>query len=222
MELEEFTRSNAPEEGGTGFQKENARLLDVPVDGTVMVKAGTMIAYTGEMTFTGRSSAEGGITGFVKEAVSGEGTPVMEAEGSGHLYVADQGKKVQVLDLDADESISVNGNDVLAFESRIDYEINTIGSLSGAAAGGLTNVYLSGPGQAALTTHGDPLVMTPPVYTDPDATVAWSTNLSPSIATNKAIEIGQTSGEGMQMEFTGSEGFVVVQPHEEGGQTHGQ
>lgn len=222
MELEEFTQSNAPAEGGTGFQKENARLLDVPVEGSVMVKAGTMIAYTGEITFTGKSSAEGGLTGFVKEAVSGEGTPVMEAEGSGHLYVADQGKKVQILDLDADESISVNGADVLAFESDIDYEINTIGSLSGAAAGGLTNVYLSGPGQVAITTHGDPLVMTPPVRTDPDATVAWSTNLSPSIATNKAIEIGQTSGERMQMEFTGSEGFVVVQPHEEGGQTHGQ
>ncbi|MFB6160157.1 MAG: AIM24 family protein [Haloferacaceae archaeon] len=222
MDLTEFTQSNAPAEGGDGFQKENNRLLDVPVEGTAMIKAGTMVAYTGEMTFTGKSSAEGGITGFVKEAVSSEGTPVMEAEGSGHLYVADQGKKVQVLDLDAGESISVNGNDVLAFESAVDYEINTVGSLSGAAAGGLTNVYLTGPGQVAVSTHGNPLVMTPPVVTDPDATVAWSTDLSPSITTNKAIEIGQTSGESLQMEFTGSTGFVVVQPYEEGGQRQGQ
>lgn len=218
MQLEEFTRANAPTEGADGFKKENKRLLDIPVDGTVMVKAGSMIGYTGEMTFTGKSSAEGGLTGFVKDAVTNEGTPVMEAEGNGHLYVADRSKKVQVLDLDADEAISVNGNDVLAFESTVDYEIGTIGGLSEAAAGGLTNVYLSGPGQVAISTHGDPLVVTPPVVTDPDATVAWSTDCSPSVGTNKAIEIGQNSGETVQMEFTGSEGFVVIQPHEEGGQ----
>jgi uncharacterized protein (AIM24 family) len=216
MELSEFARSNAPTEGGDGFRTENNRLLDIPLDGTVTVKAGAMIAYTGEMTFTGRSSAEGGITGFVKEAVSSEGTPVMEAEGQGHLYVADRGKKVQIIDLGADESLSVNGDDVLAFESTVDYEIGTVGGLSEAAAGGLTNVYLDGPGTVAISTHGDPLVVTPPVVTDPDATVAWSTALSPSVTTNKAIEIGQTSGESIQMSFDGSEGFVVLQPHEEG------
>ena len=218
MNLDEFTQSNAPVENADGFQKENNRILDIPLDGTVMLKAGSMIAYTGDVTFTGKSSAEGGLTGLVKEAVSGEGTPVMEAEGRGHLYVAEQSKKVQVLDLDAGEAISVNGNDVLAFESSVDYEINTVGSLSGVAAGGLTNVFLTGPGQVAITTHGDPLVMAPPVFTDPDATVAWSTNLSPSIATNKKLEIGQTSGETIQMEFTGSDGFVVIQPYEEGSQ----
>jgi uncharacterized protein (AIM24 family) len=218
MKLDEFTEANAPKTGGDGFQRENKRLLDIALDGTVMVKAGSMIGYTGEMTFTGKSSAEGGITGFVKDAITDEGTPVMEAEGSGHLYVADQGKKVQILDLNSEESISVNGNDVLAFESTVNYEIGTIGGLSEAAAGGLTNVYLTGPGAVAITTHGDPLVVTPPVTTDPDATVAWSTNLSPSVATNKAIEIGQQSGETIQMEFTGSEGFVVIQPYEEGSQ----
>lgn len=219
MDLQAFTRSNGPAEGATGFQKENNRLLGISLDGSAMVKAGSMVAYTGEVTFTGKSSAEGGLTGFVKEAVSSEGTPVMEAEGRGHLYVAENGKKIQVLDLDEDESISVNGEDVLAFESTVDYEINTVSSLSGMAAGGLTNVYLTGPGEVAISTHGDPLVLTPPVFTDPDATVAWSANLSPSIQTNKTFEIGQTSGEAIQMEFTGSEGFVVVQPNEEGSVT---
>ena len=218
MNLDEFVDANAPQESSDGFQKVNKRLLEIPFEGTVMVKAGSMIAYTGDATFTGKSSAEGGIAGFVKDAVSGEGTPIMEAEGSGTLYVAEQGKKVQILSLDADESISVNGTDILAFEKEIDYEISTVGGLSQAAAGGLTNVFLTGPGEVAVTTHGDPVVMTPPVTTDPDATVAWSANLSPSIGTNKTIEIGQTSGEQLQMQFTGSKGFVVVQPYEEGGQ----
>ncbi|MDS0476901.1 AIM24 family protein [Natrinema sp. 1APR25-10V2] len=222
MDLQESMQSNGPVEGGDGFQKETNRFLNIPLDGRVMIKAGSMIAYTGDITFTGKSSAEGGITGFVKEAVSGEGTPIMEAEGNGHLYVAEQEKKVQVLELDQGESISVNSDDVLAFESSIDYEINTVNSISGMAAGGLINVYLTGPGELALTTHGDPLVMTPPVFTDPDATVAWSANLSPSFETNKMIEIGQTSGESIQMEFTGSDGFVVIQPNEEGSVTQSQ
>jgi uncharacterized protein (AIM24 family) len=218
MDLSEFVRSNAPAGGGSGFQLENSKLLDIELDGTVMTKVGSMVAFTGDVTFTGKASAEGGLTGIVKEAVTSEGTPVMEAEGSGHLYVADQGKKIQVLDLDQGESVSINGNDVLAFESRVDYEIGTVSSISGVAAGGLTNVFLTGPGQIAITTHGDPLVLAPPVKTDPSATVAWSANLSPSVAKNKRIEIGQTSGEAIQMEFTGSEGFVVVQPYEEGAQ----
>ena len=218
MDLSEFVEANDDTAGGTGFQKANNRLLKIPVDGMVTVKAGSMIAYTGDLTFSGKSSAEGGIAGFVKDAVTDEGTPVMEAEGSGSLYVAEQSKKVQVLSLESGDSISVNGTDVLAFEESVDYEINTIGSLSGAAAGGLTNVFLTGPGDVAISTHGDPFVMTPPVTTDPDATVAWSADLSPSIGSNKLIEIGQQSGEQFQMEFTGSEGFVVVQPHEEGGQ----
>ncbi|MBZ6496823.1 AIM24 family protein [Natrinema longum] len=214
MKRDQFRRSNTPQEEHDGFRKENTRLLAVPVDGTVLIKASSMIAYTGEIAFTGKSSAEGGLTGYLKDAASGEGTPIMEAEGSGHLYVADRGKELQVLELAEGESISINGDDILAFESSIDYEIETIENLSAAAVGGLTNVSLTGPGEIALSTHGEPLVVTPPVTTDPDATVAWSTNLSPSFEVAKKFEIGQTTGEAIQMAFTGSDGFVVVQPHE--------
>ena len=218
MNVDQFTSEHAPTDTDETFQIENSYTLDITVDGTVMVKAGSMVSYTGDITFTGKSSAEGGVTGLIKEAVTSEGTPVMEAEGNGHLYVADQGKKVRTLDLDTGESISLNGDDILAFESRVDYEISTIDSISGAVSGGLTNVYLTGPGTVALSTHGDPLVLTPPVKTDPNATVAWDGDLSPSVAMNKTFEIGQTSGEGVQMEFTDSDGFVVVQPYEETGQ----
>jgi uncharacterized protein (AIM24 family) len=106
---------------------------------------------------------------------------------------------------------------VLAFEDDIDYEIGTIGSLGGASAAGLTNVFLSGPGMIAITTHGDPLVLHPPVRTDPSATVAWSGDLTPSINSDRSLSdsIGQSSGETYQMDFDGDSGFVVVQPFEE-------
>lgn len=217
MDVDEFTKSNAPDESAETFELENSKLLDIDVDGYVTVKAGSMIAYTGDISFTGKSSAEGGLTGFIKESITAEGTPVMKAEGQGHLYVADQGKKVQILHLDEGEDISVNGDDVLAFESSVSYEIGTISGFGGASAAGLTNVYLEGPGNIAITSHGDPLVLTPPVRTDPSATVAWSGHLSPGAHRDHNLKdmIGQSSGESYQMDFSGNEGYVIVQPFEE-------
>jgi len=49
----------------------------------------------------------------------------MEATGTGHP-IWRIGKKIQLLELDAGQSISVNGNDVLAFESSVNYEIRTV------------------------------------------------------------------------------------------------
>jgi uncharacterized protein (AIM24 family) len=216
MDLDQFAAEHVPAESDEPFQRENSYTLDVAVDGSVMAKVGSMIAYTGDLEFTGKASAEGGITGFLKEAATGEGTPVMTVEGRGHAYLADQGKKIQVLELDADESVTVNGEDVLAFESDLSYEIGTIDSLAGSFAGGFSNVYLQGPGYVALTTHGDPLVVEPPVATDPAATVAWS-GTSPDVEVNTSLSdmVGQESGERFQMEFRGEDGFVIVQPYEE-------
>jgi uncharacterized protein (AIM24 family) len=216
MDVDQFKTENAPTESDQTFQLENSYTLDVAVDGSIMAKAGAMIAYTGNLSFTGQASAEGGITGIIKEAATSEGTPIMSVEGTGHVYLADSEKKVQVLELDRGESITVNGEDVLAIESSVDYEISSMDSLAGAFAGGFTNVYLQGPGHVAITTHGDPIVMEPPVTTDPSATVAWS-NTSPNVEVNKNLSdmIGQESGERFQMDFGGAGGFVVVQPYEE-------
>jgi uncharacterized protein (AIM24 family) len=216
MDIEQFKSQHAPTESDETFQLENSYTLDVAVDGSVKAKAGSMIAHTGDLSFTGQASAEGGITGFIKEAATNEGTPVMEIEGDGHVYLADNEKKIQTLRLDDGDAITVNGEDVLAFESQVSYEISTIDSLAGSFAGGFTNVYLEGPGYVALTTHGDPIVLEPPVSTDPSATVAWS-GTSPDVDVNASLSdmIGQESGERFQMNFGGNDGFVVVQPYEE-------
>jgi uncharacterized protein (AIM24 family) len=217
MDVDDFVETNAPKDDHDTFQLENGKLLDINVDGTVLAKAGSMVAFDGDLSFAGKSNAEGGLTGYIKSKATSEGTPVMEVSGQGSVYLADQAKEIQLLTLDADESISVNGNDVLAFEEQVDYEISTIGSLGGASAAGLTNVFLSGPGTVAITTHGEPLVLQPPVRTDPNATVAWSADCSPSVEANRSLGdiIGQSSDERYQLTFDGPDGFVVVQPFEE-------
>ncbi|QSG12468.1 AIM24 family [Halapricum desulfuricans] len=73
------------------------------------------------------------------------------------MYLADDKKQVQLLELKADESITVNGADALALERRIDCDISKIDSLAGACAGGFTNVYLDyvvGHPYEELERHG--------------------------------------------------------------------
>ena len=218
MDIDQFATEKSTTETEAPFQLENKYTLDVSVDGSILAKAGSMVAFTGDLSFTGKSSAEGGITGFIKQAATGEGTPVMTVEGQGHVYLADSEKKIQLLDLDAEDSITVNGEDILAFESDVSYEITSMDSLAGSFAGGFTNVSLSGPGYVAITTHADPIVLTPPVSTDPSATVAWS-GTTPDVQVNKNLSdmVGQESGERFQMDFGGNSGFVIVQPYEEHG-----
>jgi uncharacterized protein (AIM24 family) len=92
--------------------------------------------------------------------------------------------------------------------------------VAGMAGGGLFNVRLSGTGLVAITTHYEPitLMVTPnaPVFTDPNATVAWSSGLTPEIKTDISFKtlLGRGSGESIQLMFKG-DGWVVVQPYEE-------
>ena len=111
MSRQRFRSEHVPTDSAGTLQSENDYTLDVAVDGSVLAKAGSMIAYDGNLSFTGRASVEGGITGFLKETATGEGTPVMAIEGDGHAYLADRRKKVQVLEPDADEAVTVNGED---------------------------------------------------------------------------------------------------------------
>ena len=178
-----------------------------------------MVGYVGNVNFERQGMLSGGLGNLLKKAISGEGTKLMKAEGTGRLYVADNGKKVRILHLD-NESISVNGNDILAHDQSIKSDIKMLKSIAGVMAGGLFQVKLSGTGHIAITTHGHPLTLlvTPenPVFTDPNATVAWSGNLTPELKTNVSLKslIGRGSGEEFQMKFSGN-GWVLIQPYEE-------
>jgi len=218
--LDEFVRRSSEKDRGQGlFELESERLLEVNLDGMVWTKKGSMVAYVGDVKFTREGILEHGIGKFLKKALTGEGTQLTKAEGEGKVYLADAGKKVTILELE-DDAIFVNANDVLAFEDGIEHDIRMMRKITGMLAGGLFNMKLSGTGMIAITTHYDPLTLRvrpgQPVCTDPNATVAWSSGLSPGFKTDVSLKtfFGRGSGESIQMLFEG-DGFVVIQPYEE-------
>jgi len=218
--LQEFVEQTGQRDLKQGiFELERERLLEVNLNGMVWTKLGSMVSYQGQIKFTREGVFEQGLGNFFKKALTGEGTSLTRAEGVGKLYLADSGKKVNVLQLDGD-AICVNGNDVLAFESSLKYEIKMMKKIAGMLSGGLFHVRMEGRGLLAITSHYDPLTLRvqpgQPVFTDPNATVAWSGGLNPQLHTDVSLKtfFGRGSGESFQMRFEGT-GFVVVQPYEE-------
>lgn len=219
--IAQFVAATAQKDEARGkFELENPYTLEVNLDGRVWCKAGAMIGYVGGIRFTRQGLMEQGLGNMLKSMVSSEGVTLMKMEGTGRVYLADAGKRVQILELGAGEQIYVNGNDLLALEDGMKYEIKMMRRVAGMASGGLFNVRVTGPGVLAMTTHYNPITLrvtaAEPVFTDPNATVAWSGSLSPEIHTDISFKtlLGRGSGETFQLRFQG-EGWVVLQPYEE-------
>jgi uncharacterized protein (AIM24 family) len=218
--LDDFISATSESDKGHGlFEKETERLLEVNLNGRVNMKKGAMVAYEGEIKFTREGALDQGMGGFLKKAISGEGMQITYADGQGKLYLADAGKKVSIIQLKG-ESLYVNGNDMLAFESGLNHKISMMRKMAAMMSGGLFNIHISGEGMLAITSHYEPRTLRvqpgKPVITDPNATVAWSGNLQPEFKTDVSLKtfVGRGSGESVQMKFDG-DGFVVIQPYEE-------
>jgi uncharacterized protein (AIM24 family) len=195
------------------FALQNPRMLRVQVDGDVMARQGSMVAYQGEMDFAYQGS--GGVGRFLKKALTGEGLPLMRVTGRGDLFLADDANEVHLITLEGD-AITVNGRNVLAFDSALEWDIRRVEGAS-MMSGGVFNTVLSGTGQVAVLAYGTPVVLAvdAPTYADMQAAVAWSTTLSTSVrrTASAGALIGRGSGEAFQLSFAG-EGFVVVQASE--------
>ena len=218
--LQDFLNATAERDRpGDVFELESDRMLEVNVNGRVWSKLGAMVAYRGQVRFNREGALEGGLGKALKKFVSGEVAPLVKIDGQGKVYLADEGKHITILLLQ-DDTIHVNGNDLLAFEDTVSYDITMHRRIAGMMAGGLFSVRLTGQGLVALMSHGHPLTLrcsaADPITTDPNATIAWSGNLSPELKTDISFRtlIGRGGGETFQMHFRG-DGFVVVQPYEE-------
>ena len=203
-------------ETGEPFTLQNPRLLKVELSETsVVARNGAMVAYQGDVRFEHKG---GGIGRLLKKAATGEQLRLMEASGSGELFLASQAMLVHVLRL-AGESLTVSGANILAFETGIDWDVARVkGGTAGMLAGGLFNIHLSGTGLVALLSDGEPLrldVSEAPTFADPQAAIAWSGGVTTSLKTDVQAKslIGMGSGESVQVGFSGR-GWVLVQPSE--------
>ncbi len=195
------------------FTLQNSSLLKVRLENdTVQAKLGSMVAYQGGVRFEHQS---GGLGRFFKKAVTGEGVKLMACTGTGDLFLAQDARKIMVIDLD-NERMTVNGDSILAFEGNVDWDIQRVEG-AGRLAGGLFNVVLQGTGKVALTSHGEPVLLdtSQPTFADPDSAIAWSGNVRTSVRSDVSFKtfLGRGSGETFQIAFEGP-GWVLIQPSE--------
>jgi uncharacterized protein (AIM24 family) len=195
------------------FTLQNTAMLKVVLEGDqIQARVGSMVAYQGELRFEYQS---GGLGRFFKKAMTGEGVKLMTATGTGDLFLAHDKRKVMILDLE-NERMTVNGDNVLAIEPGIDWDIHRVEG-AGRLSGGLFNVVLHGTGKVAVTSDGEPVLLdtSRPTLADPESAVAWSGNVRTGIKSDVSFKTftGRGSGESFQMSFEGP-GWVLIQPSE--------
>src|ERR687898_3271868 len=211
------TLSNFREvESQNAFSLQNSKLLKVELNQvTIQAKLGSMVAYQGDVHF--EHAGSGGLGRMLKKAVSGEGTQLMKISGTGEVFLADQAQDVHLIYLEND-AITVNGPNLLAFDSGIDWDIHRVQGASGMMGGGLFNMSLQGTGWVAILSDGPPVLLNvaaAPTFADAQAAITWSSGVATSLKTDFKMKdlVGRGSGETLQMSFAG-QGWVLVQPSE--------
>ena len=209
----QFAESQAP-----GIQKQGGKMCRVGLQGEVYARAGSMVAYQGQLQFDALGS--GGLARFVKQKLTGESVPLMKVSGQGDLFLADAAQDVHLIDLDGSDGLTINGANVLAFDPTLSYDVRRVSGAGMSSSAGLFNCVFTGVGRIAVTTKGQPVVLSvdQPTYADPQAAVAWSSSLQTGVQANDSFGLGtllgRTTGERFTLSFSGR-GFVVVQASEE-------
>ena len=204
------------QESTESFSLQNSKLLKVELNQvTIQAKVGSMVAYQGEVTF--EHAGSGGMGRLIKKAVTGEGQSLMKITGSGEVFLADQAQDIHLVYLENDK-VTVNGPNLLAFDSGIDWDIERVQGASGMMGGGLFNTSLQGTGWVAILSDGPPVLLnvaSAPTFADAQAAITWSSGVTTSMKTDFKMKdlIGRGSGEQIQMAFSG-QGWVLVQPSE--------
>src|SRR2546421_12973832 len=214
-----FAAENMEKESAqAGMRLQNSKMLKVELSGEMMARTGAMVAYQGQVQFQALGS--GGLGKWVKYKLTGEGVPLMKMTGRGDVFLADRASDIHLIDIEPGDAITINGANVLAFDSTVQYDIKMVQGLGMFSSAGMFNCVFSGQGRIAITTKGTPVVMNvdQPTFADPQAAICWSATLQTGYHRADQLGIGtllgRTTGEAFTMSFAG-QGFVVVQPSEE-------
>ena len=198
------------------FSLQNPKLLKIRLEqGEIQAKNGSMVAYQGDVSF--EHAGSGGMGRLLKKVATGEGASLMKMSGTGEVFLADQAQEIHLLQLE-NEKITVNGPNLLAFDSDITWDIERVKGASGMMSGGLFNTALRGTGFVAILSDGPPVLLdvaSAPTFADAQAAITWSEGVTTSIKTDIKFKslIRGGSGETFQMAF-GGQGWVLVQPSE--------
>jgi len=210
--LQQFAETKSTE----AFALQNDRLLKVSLrDHDIQAKLGSMVAYQGEVKF--EHAGSGGMARFVKKIATGEDVKFMKCSGSGELFLAQFAQEIHIVQMQ-DEEMTCNGQNLLAFDAGIDWDIKRVEGGGGLLTGGLFNVSLKGSGYVAFLSDGPPVLLDiseAPTFADPSAAIIWSSTVRTSIKSDITLKTltGRASGETLQVAFEGS-GWVLIQPSE--------
>ncbi|MFJ4777315.1 AIM24 family protein [Streptomyces sp. NPDC088762] len=198
-----------------GMTLQNAKSVKYAVNGEMLARQGSMVAFRGNLQFERKGQ---GIGGMLKRAVTGEGLALMSVRGQGEAWFAHQGGNCFIIDFEPGDALTINGRNVLCFDPTLSYEIKMLKG-AGMTGGGLFNSLFTGTGKLAVVCDGNPIVIPvtaqSPVYVDTDAVVGWSAQLETGLHRSQSVGsmIRGGSGEAVQLSLRG-EGFVIVRPSE--------
>ncbi|MFE7777203.1 AIM24 family protein [Streptomyces sp. NPDC057445] len=216
MKSDLFATENMAQQATTpGMSLQNAKSIKYAVNGEMHARQGSMIAFRGNLQFERKGQ---GIGGMLKRAVTGEGLPLMAVRGQGEAWFAHEAENCFIVDIEHGDALTINGRNVLCFDSTLSYEIRTVKG-AGMTGGGIFNSVFTGYGKLGVICEGNPIVIPvtaqQPVYVDTDAVVGWSAQLNTSLHRSQSFGsmIRGGSGEAVQLMLQG-EGFVIVRPSE--------
>ncbi|WP_035845867.1 AIM24 family protein [Kitasatospora azatica] len=201
------------------FRLQGSRVLAVDLAGeAVKARNGSMVAYTGQMSFKKLTGGGDGLRGMVTRRLTGEQMAVMEVRGQGTVFFADRATEVNLVRLNG-ETLYVEAANLLCTEAVLRTGTSFTG-LNGMASGdGLFTTKVEGTGWAALTSNGPAVLLRVgrdlPLRVDPGAYLAHTGGLRRELRSGAGWTtlIGEGGGEAVQLEFSG-EGLVYVQPAE--------